>query len=182
MEYFPANTLTNFKTKLAQPVELTGDWEVALAELQYPRSWYNLRNLSNHIYRDSGGQGYFSTSVVLHGYYPTIREFVAAVNKTLKTDTNGDAWLTHNQLTRKMMVHVKNKAKLVFTGRLASMIGFDKKEVLITNNTEAALPVDLEAGFHAMYLYTDIVEPQLVGDSKVSLLKVIRCAGSLGKM
>ena len=71
MEYFSANTLTNFKTKLAQPVELLGDWEVALAELQYPRSWYNLQNLSNHIYQDSGGQGYFSTSVVPHGYYPT---------------------------------------------------------------------------------------------------------------
>ena len=140
-----------------------------------------MRNLSNHIYRDSGGQEYFSTSVVPHGYYPTIREFVAAVNKTLKTDTNGDAWLTHNQITRKMTVHVENKAKLVFTGLLASMIGFDKKEVLITKNTEAALSVDLEAGFHAMYLYTDIVEPQLVGDNKVSLLKVIRSAGQFGE-
>ena len=47
------------------------------------------------------------------------------------------------------------------------MVGFDKKEVKITKNMEAPLPIDLEAGFHAMYLYTDIVEPQLVGDSKV---------------
>ena len=69
----------------------------------------------------------------------------------------------------------------VFNGRLASMIGFDKKEVLITKNTEAPLPVDLETGFHAMYLYTDVVEPQLVGNSKVSLLKVIRCAGQFGE-
>ena len=181
IEYFPVNTLTNFKTKLAQPVELTGDWEVALAELQYPHSWYNLQNLSSHIYRDSGGQGYFSTSVVLHGYYPTIREFVAAVNKVLKTDANGDGWLTHNQLTCKMTVHVKNEVKLVFTAQLASMIGFDKKEVLITKNTEAPLPIDLEAGFHAMYLYTDIVEPQPVDDSKVSLLKVIRYVGQFGE-
>ena len=36
MEYFPANTLTNFKTKLAQPLELIGEWEVALSEFQYP--------------------------------------------------------------------------------------------------------------------------------------------------
>ena len=36
MEYFPANTLTNFKTKLPQPVELTGDWEVALAGVTIP--------------------------------------------------------------------------------------------------------------------------------------------------
>ena len=175
MEYFPGNTLTNFKTKLAQPIELTGEWEVALSEFQYPRSWYNLRDFDNHIYYDSGGQGFYSTSVIPHGYYPTIKEFVAAVNKTLKTDTNGDIWLTYNKITRKITVHVKNKAKLALAGRFASMIGFEKREVVITKKTEAPLPVNLEAGFHAMYLYTDIVEPQLVGDSKVSLLKVIKC-------
>ncbi len=180
MEYFPGNTLTNFKTKLAQPIELTGEWEVALSEFQYPRSWYNLRDFDNHIYYDSGGQGFYSTSVIPHGYYPTIKEFVAAVNKTLTTDMNGDIWLTYNKITRKM-VHVKNKAKLALAGWFASMIGFEKKEVVITKKTEAPLPVDLEAGFHAMYLYTDIVEPQLVGDSKVSLLKVIKCAGEFGE-
>ena len=67
MEYFPANTLTNFKTKLAQPLELIGEWEVALSEFQYPRSWYNLRNLDNHIYVDSGGQGYPLVSIIPHG-------------------------------------------------------------------------------------------------------------------
>ena len=180
MEYFSANTLTNFKTKLAQPLELIGEWEVALSEFQYPRSWYNLPDLDNHIYVDSGGQGYPSVSIIPHGYYPTVKEFVSAVNKTLKTDANGDIWLTYNQLTRKMTAHVRNKARLGLTGRFASMVGFDKKDVMITKNTEAPLPVDLEAGFHAMYLYTDIVEPQLVGDSKVSLLKLVKCSGEFG--
>ena len=55
MEYFPTNTLTNFKTKLVQPIELTGEWEVAHSELQYPRSWYNLRKgFDSHIYYKGG--------------------------------------------------------------------------------------------------------------------------------
>ena len=62
-----------------------------------------------------------------------------------------------------MTAHVRNKARLVLTGQFASMAGFDKKEVMITKNTEAPLPVGLEAGFHAMYLYTDIAEPQCSG-------------------
>ena len=127
MEYFPANKLTNFKTKLAQPLELIGEWEVALSEFQYPRSWYNLRNLDNHIYVDSGGQGYPSVSIIPHGYYPTVKEFVSAVNKTLKTDAKGDIWLTYNHLTRKMTTHVRNKATLGLTGRFASMVD-DNKE------------------------------------------------------
>ena len=50
----------------------------------------------------------------------------------------------------------------------------------MTKYTEAPLPVDLEAEFHAMHLYTDIVEPQLVRDSKVSLLKFVKCSGEFG--
>ena len=108
MEYFPANTLTNFKTKLAQPIELTGEWEVALCELQYLRSWYNLRKgFDSHINHKSGGQGYFLSSGVPHAYHRSVKEFVGAVNKTLKTIVNGDIWFMYNQLTRKMTVHVK---------------------------------------------------------------------------
>ena len=80
-----------------------------------------------------------------------------------------------------MTVHVKNKAKFSLSDRFASMVGFDEKELEIAKNTEARLPVDLEAGFHAMYLYTDIFEPQLVGDSNVSLLKVVKCSGEFGE-
>ena len=61
------------------------------------------------------------------------------------------------------------------------MVEFDEKELEIAQNTEAPLPVDLEAGFHTMYLYTDIVESQLVSDSKVSLLKVVKCSGEFGE-
>ena len=67
------------------------------------------------------------------------------------------------------------------SGRFASMVGLDEKELEIAKNTEAHLYADLEAGFYAIYLYTDIVEPQLVGDSKVSLLKVVKCSGEFGE-
>lgn len=39
MNYFPDNSMSNYKTKLAQFVELDNSWEVALTEIQYPRSW-----------------------------------------------------------------------------------------------------------------------------------------------
>ena len=35
LEYFPDNTVANFKVKLAEPIELTWEWEVALAEIHY---------------------------------------------------------------------------------------------------------------------------------------------------
>ena len=41
-KYYPDNTLTHFVTKLHNDVSLSGDWEVALAEIMYPRNWYNV--------------------------------------------------------------------------------------------------------------------------------------------
>ena len=43
MEIFPSNTVANFKVKLPEIVSLTGDWEVALVEIQYAHTWSTIR-------------------------------------------------------------------------------------------------------------------------------------------
>ena len=43
MEYFPDNTVTKYTPSLPQTVDLDGSWEVGLAEIQYPHSWYNVK-------------------------------------------------------------------------------------------------------------------------------------------
>jgi hypothetical protein len=43
MDYFPHNTLTHFTTRLPQMMNLDGSWEIGLAEIQYPYSWYNIK-------------------------------------------------------------------------------------------------------------------------------------------
>ena len=42
MDYYKANTLANFTTRLPNVIDLTGDWEVGLVEIQYPHNWYNV--------------------------------------------------------------------------------------------------------------------------------------------
>jgi hypothetical protein len=41
-DHFPKNTLTEFTTKLPSTIELTSEWEVGLAEIMFPRSWYTI--------------------------------------------------------------------------------------------------------------------------------------------
>ena len=36
MQIYPTNTLTNFNTQLPNSLFLDGDWEVGVAEIQYP--------------------------------------------------------------------------------------------------------------------------------------------------
>ena len=49
MEFYPENTVANFKTRLANPISLEGYWDVALYELQYKRMWYTINYEDTHI-------------------------------------------------------------------------------------------------------------------------------------
>ena len=42
MKYYPDNTLTHYTTRLQLPMELSGDWEVALTEITFPKSWFTI--------------------------------------------------------------------------------------------------------------------------------------------
>ena len=47
--YYPANTIADFRTKLATPLELEHDkWEVGLVEISYPK-WYKMRYLHSTL-------------------------------------------------------------------------------------------------------------------------------------
>ena len=43
MKYFHNNTLTEYTTHLAKEINLQGEWEVGLAEIQYTHEWENIR-------------------------------------------------------------------------------------------------------------------------------------------
>ncbi len=43
MGLYPKNTMSQYITKLPQRLNLEGDWEVALVEIQIPQSWDNVQ-------------------------------------------------------------------------------------------------------------------------------------------
>jgi hypothetical protein len=57
MNYCPNNTLTHYTTKFSKITDLDGTWEIGLAEIQYPHSWYSVKNneawLKVHFYKES---------------------------------------------------------------------------------------------------------------------------------
>jgi hypothetical protein len=48
-ELFPNNKPSSFRTKLAQPVSLHGNWEVGVAEIHLPFSWRNVDNFNQRF-------------------------------------------------------------------------------------------------------------------------------------
>ena len=49
MQYYPENTVTKYKTHLAQPISLDFEWEVGLFEIEYHRTWYNVEEKDSKI-------------------------------------------------------------------------------------------------------------------------------------
>ena len=49
MQYFPDNKISNFVTKLSRTLQLDGEWEVGLAEIDYPYTWHNIREEKNSV-------------------------------------------------------------------------------------------------------------------------------------
>ena len=49
MQYFPDNKTSKFVTKLSRTPQLDGEWEVGLAEIVYPHTWYNIREGKNSV-------------------------------------------------------------------------------------------------------------------------------------
>ena len=39
-EYFPDNKTSNIVTEPSRTLQLDGEWEVGLAEIDYPHTWY----------------------------------------------------------------------------------------------------------------------------------------------
>jgi hypothetical protein len=77
------------------------------------------------------------------------------------------------------LVDVKHGTTVWFTGELATVFGF-YQDTLIEKKTSSPYAADINGGFSSMYVYTDIVDAQFVGDVKVPLLRIVNIEGEYG--
>jgi hypothetical protein len=94
--YYPDNTLTHFVTKLHNDVSLSGEWEVGLSEIAYPRNWYNVSDqymrisCNNYmkIIPQANPNENMPPSYDIHvgipsGYYYSVSDLVEAINTSI---------------------------------------------------------------------------------------------------
>ena len=95
MDVYPQNVISEFTTKLAQPLELTGQWEVGLVNCHYHRNWLNLlpKDKANFAFkigtwRETGEVRWIAavtTDVPSPGNYANVQSLIDAIlNTTIK--------------------------------------------------------------------------------------------------
>src|SRR4051794_37926299 len=75
------NTLADYVSELSQIVELVGDWEVAIVEIDFVKSWYNVRS-SEHVGIQLGENKYIKNEKINPGRY-TEDQLVSKLNQLL---------------------------------------------------------------------------------------------------
>ena len=193
MKYFPNNTLTHFTTQLPQPIQLKGEWEVGLVEIQYPRSWYNVREgkvwlTLSHIDRPDDGGARTHRLVLPEGYYPTPTSLIRGLEKLLKETRHSQVRplskalsISFDENTRKYLVALTmEKTVVTFSDQLKRMLGLRYSMITGPANMIGVGDEDIHADIPTLYVYSDLVEPRVVGDVRAPLLRIIPSRGSYG--
>ena len=179
MKYFPDNTVTNYTTKLARPIELNGLWEVALVEIVYPHTWENVQRGGNKLWIDCGS-GMYHGIAIPRIQYVSVEHFIEELQKTCSAECGNSVTITYNPTSKRISFALQDKARVSISGRLARQLGFNSENITIKSNMECPNPVNLNWGLDTLYIYCNIVDSQLVGDTLAPLLRAINIQGAPG--
>ena len=199
MGYHPDNSLNHYITQLPRAVELNGEWEVGLAEIQYPHSWYNVREPASLIVFD--GREYEAMNIstltscpssyeevcevsrsrgvphsklirIKPGFY-TARLLIDSLNANLTENGVEQSIKFHlEERQQKVMVNFKSEgSKLFMSDSIRELLGFD--QALIDKDQTGSRVVDIDQSFCGLFVYCNVVEPRIVGDTTTPLLRIV---------
>ena len=180
MEYFPDNKTSNFVTKLSRTLQLDGEWEVGLADIDYPHTWYNIRKGKNsvEIYAPDNLYLVFKTVEfsIQPGYYEKVQDVINALRKANLSDVD----LSSDDTSKRVTVKCGRRVVVKLRVDIARMFGFLNDTTIRASDEKGftlALP---ETGNQYFYVYTDIIKSQYHGDVVVPVLRTVTVKGEHG--
>ncbi|GIX90613.1 uncharacterized protein CDAR_400811 [Caerostris darwini] len=174
LHYFPNNKISSFVTQLPSPITLDGKWEVELDEIIYPYTWYNVNETINMFGFDLG-DGKLNTRKLSPGSYETIPDILKAM---ALTSHEGKIKFKFNPHTKRVKIKSTDGAKVILEKGLCSMLGFQPQ--VIENIKDSSFTANPHTEFPIFYVYSDIVQPVVVGHVEAPLLRVVRISGNDG--
>ena len=184
MNYCPENTVTRYKTHLAQPISLEGDWEVGLFEFEYHRTWYNVEEKDSKIKFDhmKDAKVVREKIQIPHGYYTSIEELTDRINTSfivfgVESGIAQMPQLRVDKLTRKIGIHLFNGMRIIFSSGLGNILGYNEREDVINvygipdNVITLHDTYNTDVNCQSLFVSCDILERVIVGDTKAPLLR-----------
>ena len=169
MRYFPDNKTSNFLTKLPRTLRLDGEWEVDLAEIDYPHTWYNIREGKNSVEIYVPEQRRQKISIQ-PGYYEKVQDVIDALLKAGLANAT-DVVVPYDDTSKRFTVRCAKGTILELRGDIPRMFGYLHNTSVRAYDRKGftlALP---ETGNQYFYVYSDIIKSQYHGDVIVPVLR-----------
>ena len=185
MEYYPENTLAQFTSRLPIAINLSGDWEVGLVEIQYPTTgsmyqpWKGIAPLRFGLQpllmkMDLLSDALFTSERATIPISMICWQIQEKTNEAL-SDVNNSIRLNHDGITRKISVTFSRPWSLSLPMHIRKIIGLTRGSWDATNLNGGEVsdldPVD------SLFVYCDVLEHRVVGDSQVPLLRIVPVEG-----
>ena len=139
MQYFPDNKTSNFVTKLSRTLQLDGEWEVGLAEIDYPHTWYNVHEGKNSVESYAPDKFDLVFQIVEYsiqpGYYEKVQDMIDSLYKAGLANLT-DVVLLYDDTSKRVTV-------VKLRGDIARMFGFLNDTTIRTSDEKGftlALP------------------------------------------
>ena len=165
-------------------IDLDGSWEVGLAEIQYPHTWYNIDKgvgwVAVHFKEDKELRK--ANIELAEGYYSSSKRLCKAIEtKKNETELKKKFSITLNEVNHKVFVQVKDQSQLILSPLLQTMLGF-KRAIFPPGGYMAEYVADITRSLSSLYVYCPLIEPRMVGDAQVPLLRIVPVQGKDGDM
>ena len=201
VESSPANTLANFYTILAKQITLEGDWRVGLTEISYTNSIYNVTDdqpiflFNDKMKKFNGPKN--KPMMLKKGCYETEDNLCSELNRILqKFPVEQKPRIKYNKFTHKVLIRdgLNKEAETLychFPVSLRNMLGLALRTPLLTpisfrgdtqteiqvlkpvRSEQGILEVDLKEGVRSLLVYSDIIDPVYVGNTRAQILRVV---------
>ena len=183
MQYFLDNKTSNFVTKLSRTLKLDGEWEVGLAEIDYPHTWYNIREGKNSVEIYASDKLYLVFQTVEYsiqpGYYEKVQDMIDALYKAGLANLT-DVVLSYDDTFKRVTVKCGKRAVVKLRGDIARMFGFLNDTTIRASEGKGSTLALRETGNQYFYVYTDIIKSQYHGDVVVPVLRTVTVKGEHG--
>jgi hypothetical protein len=165
-------------------MDLDEAWEIGLAEIQYPHSWYNVKNkeawLKVHFYKESELQKHLV--LLPDGYYSSAKRIIKAVDgKKHRTELKNKFDMNFSEINDQINMKVKKDYQVIISPLIQSMLGF-RQAIFPAAEYVSDWVADVKKGLNSLYVYCPLVELRMVGNSQVPLLSIVPVEGRDGEM
>lgn len=182
-DVYPGNSPSSFQIRLPRTMYLKNKYEVALAEMQYPHAWNTFTNVEDYQFQVELQNKERVTFTATPGYYKNIGQLVDDLNKQFEEEFRENFCITfkHNVFLKRIKLILKDNCSVIFNQGLADVLGFEAYK-LYSDSCDSIYHPDIYRGFHTIYVYCNICEPQVVGNYYVPLLRAVNISGKDGDM